>query len=124
MINSFHFIIYVKDQKKSVDFYKKVLKIDPFLDVPGMTEFKISQNSVFGIMPEVGISRILENKVDFSSDNQIKCELYLVVDNPSESIEEFKSLGGKIISDVKLRNWGCNVGYGMDFDGNVIAFSN
>ncbi|MCK9225614.1 MAG: VOC family protein [Candidatus Muirbacterium halophilum] len=116
------FIIYVKEQNKSRDFYKQVFKINPILDVPGMTEFKIEGISI-GIMPKTGISNILDNKVIHADEKSIKCELYFYVDCPEQYLEILEKNGGNKISDPIKRNWGDIVGYGTDLDGNVLAFS-
>lgn len=44
-----HTILYVADQNKSRDFYKHILGVDPILDVPGMTEFKMSESHVLAL---------------------------------------------------------------------------
>jgi predicted enzyme related to lactoylglutathione lyase len=116
------FIIYVKDQKKSRDFYKEIFKINPTLDVPGMTEFNIDGVSI-GIMPISGISKILENKISIPDEESIKCELYLYVEFPDQYLEIVANNGGKIISNPIKRNWGDIVGYCTDLDGNILAFS-
>ena len=119
------FIIYVKDQQKSKEFYEKLLQISPSLDVPGMTEFKLSDNVKFGIMLENGIVKIFSKDTPHPKNgNGIpRCELYLRVIKPSDFIERGKSLGGKIISKLQDRDWGDKVGYIPDLDGHVIAFA-
>jgi catechol 2,3-dioxygenase-like lactoylglutathione lyase family enzyme len=62
MITS-HFILYVSDQEKSTQFYEKTLAIKPRLNVPGMTEFELSNGTIFGLMPETGIKRLLGEKI-------------------------------------------------------------
>ncbi len=57
MISKSHFILYVEDQSKSTEFYSKLLNQNPTLNVPGMTEFKLTDNSVLGLMP----SQVLKN---------------------------------------------------------------
>ena len=59
--DSMMFIIYVKDQDKSKDFYKKVFQQEPVLDIEGISEFALADNVSFGIMPESGIMRILDD---------------------------------------------------------------
>lgn len=119
------FIIYVKDQEKARQFYQNVLQREPTLDVPGMTEFELSENTFLGIMPGEGIVKILENKIN--NPNNIKdmprCELYLYVSNPDEHYERTIEAGGQGISKGQWRNWGDYVSYCMDLDGNVIAFA-
>ncbi len=48
-----NFILYVRDQAASARFYGSVLEQEPTLDVPGMTEFRLSAESVLGLMPEI-----------------------------------------------------------------------
>jgi len=42
-------ILYVNDQQASTDFYTKLFRQNPHLNVPEMTEFKISENFKLGI---------------------------------------------------------------------------
>jgi uncharacterized glyoxalase superfamily protein PhnB len=119
------FIVYVKNQSKSRDFYKAVLQSEPILDVPGMTEFLLSDSSLLGIMPEQGIASILGKSVPHpETGNGIpRCELYLFVDDPLEYYKRLVEAGGKRISEPELRSWGDIVSYGSDPDGHIVAFA-
>lgn len=119
------FIIYVKNQEKSRQFYEELLGFKPILDVPGMTEFKLTDNMILGIMPEEGIVRILENKIPHPENAKgiPRCEFYLFVDNPDEYYNRLIKAGGNGISKIELRSWGDYVSYGCDLDGHVIAFA-
>jgi hypothetical protein len=119
------FIIYVKDQNKSKDFYKNILVIQPVLDVPGMTEFQLNVFTKIGIMPETGIAKILGNKVPNPANaNGIpKCELYLFVDNPQQSYVNAVNNSAIPINETKAYDWGDEVAYCADTDGNIIAFA-
>ncbi len=119
------FIIYVSDQVNSKDFYERLLKMKPYLNVPGMTEFKLAENVKLGLMPENGIAKIISDKLPHPKNgNGIpRCELYLKVNNPLEYIKRGIELGGKEISKFQDRDWGDKVGYISDFDGNTIAFA-
>lgn len=119
------FILYVSNQKKSTQFYEKLLQLKPVLDVPGMTEFKLANSVKLGLMPENGIAKILNKKTPHpSKGNGIpRCELYLKVNNPEEYINRGKQLGAVIVSEYKSRNWGDKVGYISDSDGHIIAFA-
>ncbi|MBL7670770.1 MAG: GNAT family N-acetyltransferase [Bdellovibrionaceae bacterium] len=118
-----HTILYVSDQKRSCDFYSSVLKLKPILDVPGMTEFKLSENHILGLMPEAGIKRLLGNTIGDFSTGSPRTELYLHVSNPEEIFLNSIRLGAKELSLVSNRDWGDRAGYVMDFDGNVLAFA-
>ncbi|HMM61298.1 MAG TPA: glyoxalase, partial [Candidatus Rifleibacterium sp.] len=84
MIKRSNIILYVSDQQRSRDFYSQVLQLAPTLDVPGMTEFAISDTLVLGLMPEKGIVRLLGNAIkDPALAGGIpRAELYLSVDQP------------------------------------------
>lgn len=119
------FILYVKNQKESKNFYEGILGYAPVLHVAGMTEFKISESVSLGIMPEEGISKILgKNVPNPGKGNGIpRCEIYLFVDNPDESYNKLIEAGGKEVSSPELRPWGDYVSYGADLDGHIIAFA-
>jgi len=124
-MNEIEFIIYVREQVKSKEFYEKLLQIEPSLNVPGMTEFKLSENVKLGLMPENGIAKIISNKLPHpKKGNGIpRCELYLKMKNPDEYIKRGIELGGKEISKLQDRDWGDKVGYISDLDGHIIAFA-
>lgn len=119
------FIIYVSDQRKSKDFYEQLLQITPSLDVPGMTEFELTDNGKLGLMPENGIAKIISDKMPHpNTGNGIpRCELYLKVENARQYIDRGIQLGGKEISKFENRDWGDKVGYISDIDGHVISFA-
>ena len=118
-------ILFVTNQISSKNFYSSVLKIEPILDVPGMTEFPISTDFSLGLMPGQNIKTILQDKIPHP-DNAAgipRCELYFIVPNPKEHLNLIGKNGGEIISDVEARSWGDKVGYGIDLDGHLIAFA-
>ena len=119
------YIIYVKNQEESKEFYEKVLGYKSTLHVPGMTEFQLMHNVSLGIMPEEGIMRVLENRIpDPSSANGVpRSEIYLFVDDPDKYYSKLVQAGGTGISEKKLRNWGDYVAYGSDIDGHILAFA-
>jgi uncharacterized glyoxalase superfamily protein PhnB len=118
------FILYVSDQKKSTVFYEQLLQIKPSLNVPGMTEFELTDNVKLGLMSENGIAKIISDKMPHpNTGNGIpRCELYLKVESAEQYIEKGIQLGGKEISKLENRDWGDKVGYISDLDGHVIAF--
>lgn len=120
-----NFILYVRDQEASTRFYKTALAQDPILNVPGMTEFRLSAESVLGLMPEKGIKRLLGSSIqDPETTNGIaRAEIYLTVPKPEEFLERALGAGGKLLSNVESRNWGDKAGYVADLDGHVVAFA-
>ncbi len=118
-------ILYVADQQLSRNFYGKLLQSEPALDVPGMTEFSLSQGLKLGLMPENGIARILGDKTPHPSTGHgiPRCELYLLNDNHIEMYQSALDSGAIEVSPVQERNWGHSVGYVSDPDGHIIAFA-
>jgi uncharacterized protein len=123
--NKVHIILYVKDQKRSRDFYSRMLQFPPILDVPGMTEFEIQDHCVLGLMPEKGIKRLLgDNLPDPETVQGIpRAELYLLVDDPQKYHNRAVELGAKELSQLSKRDWGDEAAYSLDLDGHVIAFA-
>ncbi|MCK9616884.1 MAG: VOC family protein [Lentimicrobiaceae bacterium] len=119
------FILYVKNQQLSKDFYQKLLSASPVLDVPGMTEFLLEKNVKLGLMPEDGIQKILANRVPHpKTGNGIpRCELYLYVSDPGTYFNKAIQLGATVISELSPRDWGDEVAYCADTDGNILAFA-
>lgn len=120
-----HTILYVADQKRSTDFYSSVLKMTPTLDVPGMTEFKLSDKHVLGLMPEKGIKKLLGDRLpDPSQANGLpRAEIYFRVDEPELFHQRAVNLGMKELSSIQPRDWGDRAGYVLDPDGHVLAFA-
>lgn len=125
MIAEIEFILYVKDQQKSCDFYSIILGQKPTLNVPGMTEFKLTESCKLGLMPESGIAKIIcPATPEPASGNGIpRCELYLKVENIEVSVNLAINAGAKLIDNICDRNWGDTAAYISDPDGHIIAFA-
>ncbi len=118
------FILYVKDQKISRDFYAVLLGKLPVLDVEGMTEFLLHGNTKLGLMPTNGIKKILHNIADPDSAGTIpRCELYLLSDNAGYYCNNAIAAGAAELSPLQLRNWGDKAAYYSDPDGHIIAIA-
>lgn len=116
-----HFILYVADQRKATSFYSTVLDMKPTLDVPGMTEYELSNDAVLGLMPAAGAERLLGSKVSEASGARV--ELYLIVDSPSDYHARAIGSGARELSPLSARDWGHRAAYSIDPDGNVLAFA-
>ncbi|MCC6866902.1 MAG: lactoylglutathione lyase [Ignavibacteria bacterium] len=118
-------ILYVNNQQASADFYTKLFRQNPNLNVPGMTEFKLAENCKLGLMPNNGIAKILSNKTPHPEQgNGIpRCELYFHIENIELEFENAIQIGAKLISPIEERVWGDKVCYFADIDGHIIAFA-
>jgi catechol 2,3-dioxygenase-like lactoylglutathione lyase family enzyme len=119
-----HVIFYVRDQAASTSFFRSVLALEPRLDVPGMTEFELSDRVVLGLMPEAGVVRLLGSAHDPArAHGAPRAELYVVVDDPASYHARSIAAGGTEVSPVSPRDWGHVAGYTLDLDGHVLAFA-
>lgn len=120
-----HMILYVKNQEASTKFYAAVLNLKPDLNVPGMTEFRLSETCVLGLMPEGGIKRLLGSALpDPALGSGIpRAELYVRVDEPKAYHERAIENGARKLSGLANRDWGDIAAYSLDPDGHVVAFA-
>lgn len=118
-------ILYVNNQEKSSAFYQKILRQNPSLNVPGMTEFILSEFSKIGLMPNKGIAKIITPPMPHPDlGNGIpRCELYFYVENIEFEFENAIASGAQLISPITDRDWGDKVCYFADPDGHIIAFA-
>lgn len=119
-----HFILYVRDPEVSRRFYATVLAASPSLDVEGMTEFAISDAAVLGLMPEAGVLRLLEGRVDpRRGRGGPRAELYLMVDDVEAHHGRALEAGAAELDPPTERAWGHLASYVLDPDGHVVAFA-
>lgn len=120
-----HLILYVNDQRASARFYARVLGLSPRLDVPGMTEFLLSEGAVLGLMPAAGIKRLLGERLPDPgrAAGVPRAELYLLTDQPGAFHDRALANGALELSPLALRDWGHEAAYSLDPDGHVLAFA-
>lgn len=116
------FVLYVADQAAAAAFYRRVLGVEPVLDVPGMTSFALEGGAELGLMPEAGIERILPG-LQATGGQVSRAELYLRVDEPGAAHQRALAAGAVELSPLKARGWGDEAAYCRDPDGHVLAFA-
>jgi uncharacterized glyoxalase superfamily protein PhnB len=118
-------ILYVRDQEASSRFYERIFRKAPDLEVPGMTEFNLSDTCKIGLMPVEGIARILGDKTPHPETGIgiPRCELYLHVDDIQLEYNNALEAGATLVSPVADRDWGDRVCYVADPDGHILAFA-
>lgn len=122
-IHHFETILFVSDQTRSREFYQQVLRLEPTLDVHGMTEFAVG-GAVLGLMPATGIRRLLGGAIDDPASAEVpRAELYLSVDDPAAYAARAIAAGAQELSPLQQRDWGDEVVYLLDPDSHIIAFA-
>ena len=120
-VDEAYFILYVQDKKASASFYGEVLAQEPILDVPGITEYRLTDTDILGLIP-IESARRLIGDVFPTTSNVPKAELYVLVDDPEAYHARALRAGAKELSPMQLRNWGHRAAYSVDRDGHVLAF--
>lgn len=125
MITKHHTILYVDDQARSTAFYARVLGQEPSLNVPGMTEFTLTGESILGLMPKADIVELLAEKLPANArpEGLMRAEVYLIVDDPAAYQQRAIGAGAQNVSDLARRAWGHMAAYCLDPDGHVLAFA-
>jgi uncharacterized protein len=120
-----HLILYVSDQAAAAGFYRRVLALESQLDVPGMTEFRLGEDAVLGLMPVAGVRRLLGAGLpDPAGAGGIpRAELYLLTADPGGYHRRALENGATELSALSARDWGDEVAYSLDPDGHVLAFA-
>jgi lactoylglutathione lyase len=118
------FILYVRSQAASRDFYRTLLGTEPVLDVPGMTEFDLGHCKL-GLMPEDGIARIITPALPHPVQGRggPRCELYLLLDDLGAALQRASLALATPVAAAKDQDWGHRVAYFADPDGHVIALA-
>jgi catechol 2,3-dioxygenase-like lactoylglutathione lyase family enzyme len=124
-ITKAHFILYVQDQARSTAFYTHVFGYPPSLNMPGMTEFTLTENTIVGLMPEAGIKRLLGARLPDPAHGTrpSRAELYLLVRQPLAYHQRALEAGAQELSGLAERDWGHQAAYSLDLDGHVLAFA-
>lgn len=123
MIQNIRTILYVADQQAATEFYSAVLNQVPTLNVPGMTEFSISESCFLGLMPAAGIKRLLGDALPDPTRAVPRAEIYLQVDDPAEYHKRALTNGATELSPLQPRDWGDVAAYCLDLDSHVLAFA-
>ena len=125
-MNKSFFILYVRDQVVSAEFYTHALGCEPIVNVPGITEYELSPECYLGLMPVAGIKSLLGSALPDpnAGDGIPRAELYLNVNHPEEYHRRALEAGARELSPLLPRDWGDTAAYSLDPDGHVLAFAN
>ncbi len=85
----------------------------------------LNENFKLGLTPENGIAKIIRptTKHPPLGNGVPRCEIYLIVENPEQSLENAVKEEAIEISKVSTRDWEDIVSYCSDLDGHIIAFA-
>jgi predicted enzyme related to lactoylglutathione lyase len=119
-----NFILYVENLKKSREFYERVFAMWASTDEPEIKEFVLGDGLILGLRPAREMKRMFGDKRGAPTPNAApRTELYVRVWYADLYLMRAEAAGGKILSKLEMREWGEEVGYAADLDGNILAFA-
>ncbi len=120
-----YFILYVEDQIRSTEFYEAALGVKATLQVPGITEFELTQSTILAVMPESGIKNLLGDALPDPAQARgvPRAEVYLMVDDPAACHERAINAGAVELRPLARTDWSHDVAYSLDPDSHVLAFA-
>ncbi len=120
-----YFILYVEDQIRSTQFYEAALGVRATLQVPGITEFALTEGTTLAVMPESGIKKLLGEALPDPAQSRgtPRAEVYLVVDDPAAYHARALAAGALELRPLTRVDWGHEAAYSLDPDSHVLAFA-
>lgn len=114
----------VQDLALSKRFYQDVFGWDIKLEVPVLVSFKLTDNYELMLYEREAFGRNTGQTPELVSKNSISnTELYFHVEDLEGIIEKLEKAGARKLSELSPRDWGDDVAYYADPDGNVLAIA-
>lgn len=115
-------ILAVEDRNLSLTFYRETFGWLLAVDVPTYAELALPGGMRLGIYDRRGFGRNFGQQP--RPANGIACtELYVHVDDVEIVGDRVMRAGGRLLDECRPRDWGDEVAYYSDPDGNVIALA-
>ncbi len=112
----------VQDLASSKKFYQDVFGWSINLEVPVLVSFKMSNNHELMLYDKDSFARNTGQMPVLVPENCISStELYFHVDDLEGIIKKLEKAGARMLSELAPRDWGDDVAYYADLDGNVLA---
>lgn len=115
-------ILAVEDLPRALAFYRAVLGARQIVDTPVYAEFSLPGEMRFGLYAREGFAKNTGiAPVRVPGGGISATELYFYAQDLDTEIDRLKRAGARELSALAERDWGDEVAYFADPDGNVIA---
>jgi predicted enzyme related to lactoylglutathione lyase len=117
-------ILAVDDVERAARFYETVFAWKRQVDIPVYVEFTVPDGPGLSVYLRQGFARNTGRVVAPSVRGATtSTELYFRVDDVAAATARAVAAGAELLSPTALRDWGEEVAYVADPDGNVLAFA-
>jgi len=117
-------ILAVEDLQRAATFYNRLFAWPHQVDSPSYIELLLPEGMRLGLYDRHGFARNTgQAPVPVPSGDIAATELYLYVDDVAATLARATAVGGRLLSPAAPRDWGDEVAYLTDPDGNVVALA-
>jgi catechol 2,3-dioxygenase-like lactoylglutathione lyase family enzyme len=117
-------ILAVADLPRALDFYRSAFGWPTDADTPVYVEFRLPVGMRLGLYQREAFGRNVGQAPHQVPPGALAAtELYLLPDDLEAAAERLLSAGARPLSPFARRDWGDDVGYFADPDGNVLALA-
>lgn len=117
-------ILAVSDLDRAVAFYRSAFGWTADVDTPSYAEFGLANGMRVGLYQREGFARNVGELPHLIPAGLLApAELYLLPDDLEAVAMRLEAAGGRALSPLRRRDWGDEVAYYADPDGNVLALA-
>lgn len=116
-------IFAVQDLPRAADFYIDAFGWPKYVDTPGYVELALPGAMRLGLYDRLGFAKNVGQTPPPVTSTISASELYLHVSDPDAAVENVTRAGGRVLDPLRKRDWGDEVAYVADPDGNVVALA-
>lgn len=117
-------ILAVDDVPRAVRFYRQAFAWAQEVDAPNYAEFRLPNGLHLGLYERDGFAlNVNEPPFPIPAGTLCPTELYVDVSDVSAAIAQVERAGARLLSPLSPRDWGDEVAYFSDPDGNVLALA-
>ena len=117
-------ILAVQDLARARAFYRTVFDWPLTVEVPVYVEFLLPRGQRLGLYQREAFARNTGQLSQLCAPGELTgTEIYLYLSDPATALGRVVDCGGRLLSPLSGREWGDEVGYAADRDGNVLALA-
>lgn len=116
-------ILAVEQLSRSVKFYGDAFGWPSTIDTAVYVEFALPHRLRLGLYDRVSFAKNIGQSRALSPNTITATELYLYVEDLEAAIPRVLHAGARILNPLRKRDWGDEVAYFADPDGNVVALA-
>ena len=111
-----------QDLPRAAEYYMVAFGWPKQVDTPSYIELALPAGMRLGLYDRLGFAKNLGQAPPPASTLSAS-EIYLYVDDVNAALDHVTHAGGRMLDPLRTRDWGDEVAYVADLDGNVVALA-